>query len=390
VRILHVVPSYYPALRYGGPIRSVHGLCKALAASGHEVHVFTTNVDGKQDSAVPLRQPVDRDGVKVWYFPSQWRRLYYSLSMQQALHREMSGFDVVHLHSVFLWPTWTAARIAWRQKVPYVLSPRGMLVKTLIAKKSKWIKSAWIALVERITIRNAAAIHLTSDAELKAFHEMGFNHPRVAVIPNGVDLPAGWSMDQLEEDVRQAVISPFVLYLGRINWEKGLDRLIQSWRHIPAKVRLVIAGNDEEGYLSQLQRIGEEAGVLDRVVLLPRRIEGSDKEALFASAQVYVLPSWSENFGNTVLEAMIRNCPVVVTRGVGAAGIVEESGAGIVADGEPAGLAKAIFDLLADNELRAEMAARGREAATRHYTWDKIASSMNQMYGTLPGAQQHD
>src|SRR5512137_1024098 len=130
MRLLHVVPTYLPAVRYGGPIHSVHGLCAALAARGHDVQVFTTNVDGPGNSAVPLGRPVDVDGVKVWYFPSRrLRRLYWSPAMGRMLKQEVGSFDLVHLHSVFLWPTWAAARAARGSSVPYVLSPRGMLVK---------------------------------------------------------------------------------------------------------------------------------------------------------------------------------------------------------------------------------------------------------------------
>ena len=93
-------------MRYGGPIHSVHGLCRALAARGHEVEVFTTNVDGPHDSNVPLGDPVDLDGVKVWYFPvPAFRRLYWSPTMGKALRQRAAAFDIVHAHSVFLWPT---------------------------------------------------------------------------------------------------------------------------------------------------------------------------------------------------------------------------------------------------------------------------------------------
>ena len=131
MRILHVVPTYLPATRYGGPIHSVHGLCAALAADGHDVHVFTTSVDGPGDSPVPLGQPVALDHVNVWYFPSRrLRRLYWSPPMARALRRDAASFDLLHLHSVFLWPTWAAARAAAAARVPYVISPRGMLVRT--------------------------------------------------------------------------------------------------------------------------------------------------------------------------------------------------------------------------------------------------------------------
>src|SRR5882757_6078885 len=113
LRILHVVPTYWPAARYGGPIRSVHALARGLAARGHDVHVFTTNVDGARESAVPLGVPVDMEGVQVTYFPSRsLRRLYWSRAMGHALAAHMVACDIAHLHSVFLWPTWAAARAA--------------------------------------------------------------------------------------------------------------------------------------------------------------------------------------------------------------------------------------------------------------------------------------
>src|SRR5690348_6233841 len=133
LRLLHIVPTYLPALRYGGPIRSVHALCRELAARGHDVHVFTTSVDGDGDSDVQLEKPVDLDGVKVTYFPSRHlRRLYWSPEMRHALARAVPTFDLVHLHAIYLWPIWAGARTARRAHVPYVSSPRGMLAPELI------------------------------------------------------------------------------------------------------------------------------------------------------------------------------------------------------------------------------------------------------------------
>src|SRR5579862_4440950 len=133
MRVLHVVPTYLPAVRYGGPIYSVHALCRALADRGHDVHVYTTNVDGPGVSGVPLSDPVLREGVKIRYFPcGLGRRVYRSPAMGRALAANASKFDVLHLHSVYLWPTLAAARAARGANVPYVLAPRGMLVRDLI------------------------------------------------------------------------------------------------------------------------------------------------------------------------------------------------------------------------------------------------------------------
>src|SRR3974390_2142351 len=120
LRILHVVPTYYPAVRYGGPIRSVHGLASSLVTRGHEVHVYTTNVDGPGESDVPLDRAVDLDGVKVSYFRvPALRRLYWAPSMKSRLISSIRDFDIVHLHSIYLWPTAAAANEERHARIPY-------------------------------------------------------------------------------------------------------------------------------------------------------------------------------------------------------------------------------------------------------------------------------
>ena len=130
------------------------------------------------------------DGVRIRYFSCPlFRRLFWAPALGRALQREICEFDVVHLHSVFLWPTWTAARAAKPARVPYVLSPRGMLIKDLISRRSRLVKSTWIHLIERSNIEHAAAVHLTSQLEAEELERFGWQLPRLAVIGNGIDDP---------------------------------------------------------------------------------------------------------------------------------------------------------------------------------------------------------
>ncbi len=377
-----MVPTYLPAIRYGGPIYSVHGLCKSLASAGHDVTVFTTNVDGDGDSDVPLATPVLLDGVKVWYFPSRWgRRLYWSPSMWQALKKSVAAFDVVHLHSVFLWPTWAAARLAYRFKVPYVIAPRGMLVKDLIQKKSRAIKSAWICLIEKRNIERSALMHFTASIESREFEQFRFKFARECIVPNGVDFTDANVTGEIGCDIRQAIESgPYILFLGRLNWKKGLDRLIAAMPRIE-DYRLVIAGNDEEGYLDTIHSLLQEHGVTDKITLLPRFVSGADKAALYRSASLFALSSYSENFGNTVTEAMAFGCPVVVTSEVGAADLVEASGCGAVTDEKR--LAATLKSLLGEpDKLRAQGLA-GKTWVEDHISWTSVAQLMAAQYGEL-------
>jgi len=380
MRILHVVPTYYPAVRYGGPIFSVHSLCRALAARGHEMHVFTTNVDGSGITATPIATPVDLDGVQIRYFACPLlRRLYWSPALGQALRDEIATFRLVHLHSVFLWPTWAAARAARTVGIPYVLSPRGMLVKDLIARRSRLAKSAWIRLIERTNVEEAAALHLTSQLERTELGHFGWRLPRLAIIPNAVDepLPANGNVAPDVEAIARA--QALVLFLGRLSWKKGLDRLLQAFARTPAGT-LAIVGTDDENFAPQLLKLAAELQIADRVRVLPRTVIGSEKERLFAAARLFVLPSYSENFGNTVLEAMRRGVPVVVTPEVGAAEIVRSSGAGLVVEGDPAPLSSAISLLSTDLALARAMGEAGRKHAATHFSWDHIAAQIEDLY----------
>ena len=379
MRILHVVPSYYPAVRYGGPIRSVHALATANANRGHEVHVYTTNVDGPNNSDVPLGHPVECDGVCVWYFPTNMgRRLYRSIAMGRALRSNLKDFDIVHLHSVFLWPTCAAARVARDVHVPYIVAPRGMLVRKLIRRKSSLAKRAWVALFERRNIEQAAAVHVTSEIESKELIELGFKPRRIALVPNGVDLPPIDTTHTSTVNAASAESPPVVLFLGRINWKKGLDRLIPAIAHVPA-AELVIVGNDEENYRPTLMRLAKRSGVADRVRFLGP-VDSTEKWDLLRKAKMLVLPSYSENFGNVILEAMAVGCPVVVTPEVGLAPTVRNAKAGIVVEGTPETLAAAINGLLEDPRESLRMGEAGRRIATQRFSWAAVAGQMEQVY----------
>jgi glycosyltransferase involved in cell wall biosynthesis len=386
MKLLHVVASYLPARRYGGTIVSVHGLCRALAARGHDVHVYTTSVDGPGDSPVPHGAAVDIDGVKVWYFAStHLRRIYRAPALGDALRRHVGEFDVVHTHAIYLWPLWTAARAARRAGVPYVVSPRGMLEKGLIEQKSAWLKAALIAFIERETLEGAAAIHVTSRREADEAAAFGFNLRQVREIPNGVDAAAvGQARGVSPHDpaispaIEQIVRGgPFVLFLGRINWKKGLDRLVKALPHAPS-VRVVIAGNDEDRYRPTVEAMAAGLEVSDRIVFTGA-VAGAEKAALLSAARALVLPSYSENFGNVVLEAMAAGRPVIVTPEVGVAGLVEESGAGLVVSGRREPLADAMTSLVSDAAYADSMGVRGRESA-RRFSWNSVAEQMEQMY----------
>lgn len=306
------------------------------------------------------------DGVRVRYFPSQMRRLYVSLEMRTSLRR-IREFDIVHNHSVFLWPTMAAARAAYRQAVPYVISPRGMLVRDLIERKSGLLKKAWIGTFESRNFQRAAAIHFTSRRELEDAKATGIPVPKSFVVPNGVDIIP---VPDVPRDART------VLYLGRINWKKGLDRLIDA---MPGDARLIIAGNDEESLIPKLRRRASA-----RNVEFIGPVYGQQKWELLASAAMLALPSLSENFGNVIIEAMMMRTPVMVSPAVGLAGEVAAANAGVVTED----FGVAILHLLNDPQGRESMGINGRALVETNFSWPTIAAQMEHEYQCLIGSRR--
>ena len=172
---------------------------------------------------------------------------------------------------------------------------------------------------------------------------------------------------------------PYALFLGRLTWKKGLDTLLHAFARTPSG-SLVIAGTDDEGLSRSLRKLSAELGIAHRVRILARTVSGADKHHLYHSARVFALPSHSENFGNTVLEAMDAGLPVVLTPEVGAADVVKEARAGIVAAGEPGAFAAALDRFLADETFARNAGDAGQDYVRRNCSWGATAAAMEALY----------
>jgi len=373
MRLLHVVPSYLPAVRYGGPVHAVHGLCRALARAGHEVDVFTTTADGAGELAVPGARCVARDGVGVHYFPRRApRRWFHSPALAAALARQVAGYDLVHVHALFLHPVGAAASAARRAGVPYLVSPRGMLVAELFARRSPLLKRGWLELVGRRLLEGAAAVHVTSSREADDVARFGLHLRRVLTVANGIEAVHA---SRLARD------PSLLLFLGRLSWKKGLDRLLHALALLPGRT-LVVAGNDEEGLTPSLHALARRLRIDDRVRFLGA-VDGARKHELYARAGVFVLASDSENFANAALEAMAAGCPVVLTAAVGLADAVREARCGAVCGTAPGDIAAALARLLDDPPAAARMGRAGRELVRERFLWPQLARQMEQGYREL-------
>jgi glycosyltransferase involved in cell wall biosynthesis len=387
LRILQVLPYYYPAHRYGGPIQVVRGLGRELVDLGVDVTVFTTVRDGPRDLDVPIEREVNVDGLKVHYFPLDFPRSYVrSSACAAALGRRAKEFDLVHIHGIYLHPTAAASRMCRRQGVPYVISPHGMLDPYAINAKNRWKKRLYLALVERKDLEHAAALHFTTAEEQRLAASLGIPF-RSFVVPLGLDLAEFTGADTLsgadwqEDDARGAT----VLFLSRIDPKKGLDLLIPAIARVAAArpaTRLIIAGPDNNGYLRQVQRLVAQHRLQDRVTY-PGMLLGDEKLRALRRADVFVLPSYSENFGIVVLEAMACSKPVVITNRVNIFREVVNSGSGLATPCDPEAIAKAILFVLDSPEQAREMGRRGRSLVEETFTWSSAAQRMLEQYARL-------
>jgi glycosyltransferase involved in cell wall biosynthesis len=254
-----------------------------------------------------------------------------------------------------------------------------MLVAELMRRKSALAKRIWLAIFDRRNVEGAAAIHVTSEIEATELRTMGLKLPRIEIVPNGIDITTAAAGDPTRGAIPDR--RPYVLFLGRISWKKGLDRLIAAMPLVE-DVDLVIAGYDENGYQALAERLAFQAHIIDRTHFIGP-VEGEAKWSLIRNALCLALPSYNENFGMVVMEAMAAGCPVVVTEEVGLADVVRASGSGLVASGQPSELAKAITAVAGSPERRCHMGAAGKRTASEHFGWPAIAKKMQAIYHSL-------
>lgn len=382
LRVLQFAPNYLPATRYGGPIQSSHGLAKALVQRGHDVHVLTTNVDGPDVLDVPLGRAIARDGVKIWYFPVRKpRRFYFSPELGNCADAQLQGFDIAHINGMYLWPGPKVARSAFKFNVPYVISPRGMLVPELIAGKSAVAKRAWIALIERRSLGRASAIHVTSEEERGGLEALELDLAPVALIGNGVEWPSDAPSRGAIERVWAGIPSGSrVAFLGRLDWTKGVDIAIDATLGHP-HAQIVIAGPDQHGMRAQLEARLVLSGAMNKQrCRFIGAVSGEQKWALIAGADVLLAPSLKESFGIAVAEALIMGIPVVCTEGVGLAPVVRRADTGCVVARNSGALTRVLTELLDDPKRRREFGQRASDLMKAKYTWPVIASEIEQLY----------
>jgi len=385
VRVLHVTPFFAPAFRYGGPPRSILGLCRALVDAGVDVEVFTTTANG--DRPLPAAPDgINYDNVRVRYFPLAWPQRYWrARGLRAALRTAAANADVVHVHGLWNMTSWSGVACARRARRPYVISPRGMLQPEAM-RRNRELKTVAYWGIERANLRSAALLHATSEAERSELAQYG---PRVRVVPNGVTSTCATTsaIDALRTEASLCENDTVVAFLGRLHPIKRLDLLASAFAIVHRThpgARLLIAGPDEGGYRQHV------APLFSPVSTATRWLGPLDSEqiaALFAISRVLVQCSDSESFGMSIAEALTAGVPVVATKG-SAWTDLHAVGCGYSVAHDAAAIADGISRVL-DATDAPMMRRRASDWAKQTFAWDSVASAMRDAYELALSAGPH-
>ena len=376
MNVIHIVPTV--SNESSGPSYSVPGLCNGLTMAGCEVSLHILG-----DIPSQLRQA----SYKVYNYSRREigiRNLGRSPEMFDGLIDFARTADIIHNNSLWMmpnvYPAWVVKRLRRRDLNPrlkLVMAPRGTLAAWSL-EKGKWKKKVFGALLQYPALRMTDMFHATSEKECEEIRALGYRQP-VAIVPIGMDVPEIEPRNTLNtrNEGRR------VVFFGRLHKVKGVDRLLRAWEKVAKDGwELVIAGPDN-GMLEELKGIVAERR-LPRVSFVGE-INGSAKYEFLANADIYVLPSDTENFGVTVAEALVSGTPVIASQGTPWQGLEREKcGRWVPIGMEP--LAAALKELMSmSDEERATMGARGREWIRRDFSWKGIGAKMKAAYEWLLG-----
>jgi glycosyltransferase involved in cell wall biosynthesis len=395
MRILNVTQTYYPFLEFGGPPVKVRSLSQRLAKLGHQITVLTADwglqsnrsTAGKFFSAerTALGWRLEEGDVESIYLSNRlhYRALSWNPGIANFCRARLWNFDVVHIFGLydFLGPAVAAA--CGSHGIPYVVEPIGMFVPIV---RSFLLKRMYhLALGQRM-LQGSRKIIATSPQEVAELAASGLPAEKIIVRRNGVEKP-----DTLPErgTFRTAAgvtaDAKLILYLGRLSPKKSPDILLQAFAALckmerGAELRLVFAGPDESGMKIKLEELAGKMGISSRVQIR-NAVYGAEKWSAYRDADVFVLPSQNENFGNTAAEAVGVGTPVIVTEKCGIAPLVADA-AGLVVAHDVQAVAGAIARILWEPGLRRRLSAGCTEVAAR-LDWDEPAQEMQKLYEKL-------
>lgn len=371
MRILHLIATLDAGS--GGPAIACMKMAEAVIARGHQADIFTTDW-GMEKGQIPGPSSVKHTNVFTFpvTFPQFWKR---SQEMEVALINRVAEYDLLHIHSLYLFHNMIGPAAARRAGKPYIVRPHGLL-DPFIWRRHRLRKSIMEVAFQNRALREASVIHYTSADEMRISQPYAHAAPGV-VVPLGVDLPPLAPASNVRSHGR-------VLFLSRLHAKKGLDLLIPAFALVKKRhphVELEIAGPDD-GALRPTQELVGKLG-LEASVSFPGMLSGAAKAQAFARAGLFVLPSYSENFGIALAEAMAAGLPVVTTDQVNIHDAISSAEAGLVTPCSIQPIADAMLKIIEDRALADRLGSNGRNLVATRYSWPAIGQQLETLYSEL-------
>jgi glycosyltransferase involved in cell wall biosynthesis len=363
MKVLHVIPSI--AFVRGGPSVVVRTMARYLVQRGLEVDIATTDDNGRERLLVDQQLPLREDGVVYWIFPRQTRFYQMSIPLTRWLRKHVCEYDLVHIHALFSYASVASAFFAKSAGVPYVVRPLGTLNQWGMRNRHRFLKKMSFRLIESHILRGAARVQFTSEQEALEARLLSIDHNPI-VIANPVEpsllgvTRGGFRAAHPELDNRT-----IVLFLSRLDTKKGLDLLLPAFARVLRNHQdaiLIIAGDGDATFVADLKEQARQLGI-DSGIIWAGFLRGEAKDLVLADADVFVLPSYSENFGVAVVEAMGAGIPVIVSDQVGIHREVSGAEAGLVVQCVREQLEIALIKMITDRQLRTKMGRNARELA---------------------------
>jgi glycosyltransferase involved in cell wall biosynthesis len=379
LNILHVIPSV--SAIHGGPSNAIKVIEGSLASAGHQVTTLTTDDDGPGRRFESADLPTAAPGIIRIY--KRKRIDFYKVApgLIGWLWSNVGRFDIVHIHALFSFSSLVTAMIARQRRIPYIIRPLGTLTSYGMNKRRPALKWLSFVLFERQILKAATAVHFTSEQEFR--EAKALNVPMRGVV---IPLALGNSLSPKSQQNTAAYQTNdslnTILFMSRIDPKKNLEGLLRAFSLISKdgpRTILLIAGDGNRQYENSLRTLSSSLELDSRIEWLGH-VDGAQKEAALARANVFVLPSFSENFGIVVLEALSAGLPCIVGRKVALADQIEAAGAGIAVDTEPSAIADGLKMLLANASERNMMGQRARQLVEKEFTAERMADRLIALY----------
>jgi glycosyltransferase involved in cell wall biosynthesis len=384
MKVLMVIPAVGTV--YGGPTKIVLELAQAVGNLGHDVDIVTTPANGSTNLDVPLYQWVDEKNYRIQYFP-YWDIADYkiSLALTKWLFQHVTNYDLVHTNAVFSYPVLPAHWACQWHKVPYIMTPHGMLEPWAMAYKAEK-KRLYYDLLEKPALQKAAAIQITGSPEASSIKSYGIKTPMIFVA-NGIhrhDCETLADPEVFYREFPHTRNKTLIIFLARIDPKKGLDLLAKAFSQVYAQfpqAHLIVAGQDNTGFLPTVQNYFTESGCLEAITFTGM-LTGVIKYAALGAATIYVAPSYSEGFSMSVLEGMAAGLPCVITTACNFPEAGEAEAAYIVkVDAEE--IAQKLIYCLQHPQLAKQTGDRARQLIMEQYTWERIALKLQAAYKAI-------